>query len=287
MALLSASFLQRLGRMALGSRKRASGTQIGERRSQRRGNSQEFADHRQYVPGDDLRFLDWHLYGRLDSLWIKLFEEEQDRTVQILVDRSGSMEGEKLDQARRVAAALAAVSLYRNDRVAVGTLDEKLYSQAPPRRGRGSLHPVFQTIEGITSGGGTDLVRAVDQWPRLRGAGIALLFTDFLHADGAEPVLRRLLARGLEVHAFHVIAPGEIKPVLDGDLTLVDTETGAEMSVSVDARSLARYEAQVRGWMDHCETVCRGLGVGYARVRTDLPVEDVVLHDLRRLGLVQ
>ena len=286
MPLLDASFLTRLGRLAIGSRRKAVGTQQGERRSQRRGNSQEYADHRAYVPGDDLRHLDWHMLARLDTLWIKLFEEEQDRTVQVLIDTSGSMSGEKLDQARRVAAALSAVALYRNDRVAVAGLTDKLSLQSPPRRGRGNLHAVFKTIEATLADGGTDLSRAIEQWPRMRGAGIALLLTDFLHPDGPEPVLRRLLGRGLEVHAFHVIAPGELRPVLDGDLTLIDHETGEELNVSIDDKALATYEARAAAWLDHVSTVCRGLGVGYARVRTDLPVEEVVLQDLRRLGLV-
>lgn len=286
MPLLDASFLQRLQRLALGSRRRAASVQQGERRSPRRGHSQEFADHRPYVPGDDLRFLDWHLYARLDTLWVKLFEEEADRTVQILVDTSSSMDGEKLEQARRVAAALGAVALYRNDRVAVGALTDKLESATPPRRGRQGLHPLFVALEALQPAGGTDLSRAVADWPRHRGAGIALLLTDFLHPDGPEPVLRRLIGRGLEVHAFHVIAPGEIRPVLDGDLTLVDHETGEELTLSVDDRALAAYEARARAWMEQVATICRGLGVGYARVRTDLPVEDVILADLRRLGLV-
>lgn len=286
MGLLSAEFLTRLGRLAISSRKRASGTQNGERRSQRRGISQEFADHRPYVPGDDLRFLDWHLYGRLDTLWIKLFEEEQDRTVQILIDASASMEGEKLDQARKVAAALAAVGLYRQDRVVVGAFDSKVTSHHPPRRGRESLHAVFRSIEEIKLGEQTDLVRAIDSWPRHRGSGIAILMTDFLHQDGPEPALRRLIARGMEVYAFHVIAPVEIRPAVDGDLLLIDRETGEELAVTVDEGVLERYEAGVRAWLDQVATVCHGLGVGYARVLTSSPVEDVVLQDLRRLGMV-
>jgi uncharacterized protein (DUF58 family) len=286
MPLLSAEFLTRLGRLGLASRRRAAGVQFGERRSNRRGNSQEFADHRPYVPGDDLRFLDWHLYGRLDALWIKLFEEEQDRVVQILIDTSASMAGEKLDQARRVAAALAAVSIARQDRVAVGGLDEGVRFRSPPRRGRENLLPVFRSIEELTVGSKTDLARAIDAWPRLRGAGIALLFTDFLHPDGPEPPLRRLLGRGLEVHVFQVVAPIEVRPAIDGDLLLIDEETGEELALTVDEGVLDRYEAQVRQWLDHCATVCHGLGVGYARVLTSTPVEDVVLTDLRRLGLV-
>ncbi len=110
-ALLPASLLDRLAALTLRARRRGAGVTTGGRKSPRRGRSQEFADHRPYVPGDDLRFLDWHLYGRLDALWIKLFEEEEDRVVQCLVDCSASMQGEKLAYARQLAGAMAFLAL--------------------------------------------------------------------------------------------------------------------------------------------------------------------------------
>jgi uncharacterized protein (DUF58 family) len=285
-ALLSPDLRARLARLTLGSRRRADGVQHGERRSQRRGNSQEYADHRPYAPGDDLRFLDWHLYGRLDALWIKLFEAEQDRVVHVLLDASASMAGEKIDCARQVAAALAFVSLGRADRVAVAALDVGLRDYAPPRRGRDKAGAVFQTLEAITAGGGTDLVTAVDAWPRQRGPGIALLFTDFLCPEGPEPLLRRLLGRGLELHVLHVIAPAEVRPDLEGEVLVVDSETGEEVAVTASPRALDAYEAGVRAWLDDVACACTRLGVGYARLLTSVPVEDLVLRDLRRLGLL-
>lgn len=278
--------MAKLARLAVSARRRAVGAHVGERRSPRRGNSQEFADHRPYVPGDDLRFLDWHLYGRLDALWVKLFEEEQDRVVQVLIDCSASMEGEKLDQARRVAAALAYVGLCRQDRVAVGAIDDRLRRYDPPRRGRESTAAVLRTLETLELGGGTDLARAIDGWPRQRGASVALLFTDFLHPDGAEPVLRRLLARGAEVHVFHVVAPAELRPPIDGDLVVVDRETGEELAVSLDDAALDRYARVVQAWLADVEATARRLGCGYVRLPTDAPVDELVLGDLRRLGLV-
>lgn len=286
MPLLDPDFLTRLSRMVVATRRRASGVQVGERRSQRRGNSQEFADHRPYVPGDDLRFLDWHLYGRLDTLWVKLFEEEQDRLVQVLLDCSASMLGEKLEQARKVAAALSYVALSRTDRLGVAALSTTVVRQTPPIRGRSGVHGAFSVLEAVTSGGETDLVRAIEQMPRHRGSGIALLFTDFFHPDGPEGALRKLLARGFEVHAFHVVAPAEIRPPIDGDLRIVDGETGEEVDLTVDDGVLDRYEARMRGFLDGCEQTCRRLGVGYFRLSTQVPVEDLVLGDLRRLGLL-
>ncbi len=287
MALLPPSLLQALARLTLGTRKRAAGARDGGRRSPRRGRSQEFADHRPYVPGDDLRFLDWHLLGRLDSLWIKLFEEESDRTVQLLVDCSASMEGEKLDAARKLAAALGFVALGGSDRVAVLGVSDRVAEYNAPVRGRRSVHEVFRSLEAVHPAGQTDLLRAVSGAPRQRGASIALLFTDFLYPEGAELPLRRMLAQGWEVYAFHILSPQDVRPALDGEVVLVDRETGEELNVTLDSDVLAAYEARVRVWAEEVEAQCRRLGVGYARLLSDAPLEDVLLRDLRRLGVLR
>lgn len=284
--LLPPDLLQRLAALTLRSDRRGLGTRGGERRSTRRGRSQEFADHRPYVPGDDLRFLDWHLYGRLDTLWVKLFEEEDDRVVQLLLDCSASMEGEKLDYARKVAAGLGWVALNGTDRVAVGGLSDTLSHIAPARRGRSAAPGLFQTLEAIHPGGKTDLAQALGQWPRQRGSGIVLLFTDFLYPDGPDRALRQLRARGNEVHALHVLSPADLRPALDGDVVLVDAETGEELALSVDDEVLDRYEATVRAWADEMEQTCQRLGVGYSRLLTSMPVEDLLLGELRRQGLI-
>ncbi len=286
MPLLPASLLDRLAALTLRAKRRGAGITAGARPSTRRGRSQEFADHRPYVPGDDLRFLDWHLYGRLDTLWIKLFEEEEDRVVQCLVDSSGSMEGEKLDYARQLAAALAFLALGVGDRVTVSGLGRQVTAHAPARRGRGQAASLFRTLEAIHPGGGTDLGAAVAKLPHQRGAGIALLFTDLLYPDGPDAALRRLLAAHQDVHVFHLLTPAEIRPALGGDLLLADAETGEELTITVDAEVLDRYEATMRAWAEEMERTCRALGVTYHRVVTDRPVEAVVLEDLRRRGLV-
>jgi uncharacterized protein (DUF58 family) len=285
-ALLSPDLLSRLARLTLRSRKRGVGVRSGERKSIRRGQSQEFADHRPYVPGDDLRFLDWHLYGRLDTLWVKLFEEEDDRVVQLLLDTSSSMEGEKIDYARQVAGALAFVALGHSDRVGVAALTNKIAHYSPPRRGRRSAHGIFQMLESVHPDGETDLARATQRLPRQRGSGIALLFTDFLYPDGPDAALKRLLSRGNEVHAFHVIAPVELRPDMDGDFVLVDAESGAELDVTLDEGVLDAYQETVLAWADEMRTTCQRLGVGYTRLLTSEPVEDVILRDLPRQGVI-
>lgn len=286
MALLPPDLLQRLDKLSLRSRERRAGVRTGERPSIRRGRSQEFADHRPYVPGDDLRFLDWYLYGRLDTLWIKLFEEEEDRVVQVLLDCSESMAGDKIETARRLAAAIAFVALGHADRVAVAGLSDGLKHYRPPQRGRRATSSVFSTLEAVHPGGGTDLLRALDAYPRQHGAGIGLLFSDLLYPAGPELPLRRLLSRNMELHVFHVLSPVDIRPDLSGDVLLVDAETGEEVTLSMDEAALDRYEATVHAWADEMEQVCRRLGVGYTRVPTTLPIERLVLEDLRRDGLL-
>lgn len=286
MALLDPALMQRLKLLTLRSRRRAAGTRAGERRSIRRGQSQEFADHRPYVRGDDLRFLDWHLFARLDTLWVKLFEEEQDRTVQVLLDSSASMEGEKLEYARQIAAAIGFVALGRSDRVLVAGLTDALAHYSPPRRGMRNAVPLFSSLEAVHPGGQTDLARALAAMPRQRGGRITLLFTDLLYPDGAEAPLRRLVGTGGEVHLFHVLSPWELRPDLEGDLVLVDAETGEELAVSMSPAALDRYEATVREWLDEVESTARRLGIAYHRLVTSVPVEEVILTTLRTEGVL-
>ncbi len=286
MPLLPPALLDRLAALTLRAKRRGAGVTAGARPSIRRGRSQEFADHRPYVPGDDLRFLDWHLYGRLDTLWIKLFEEEEDRVIQCLVDCSASMQGDKLAYARQLAGALAFLALGVGDRVTVSSLAQTVVTHAPARRGRGNAAALFQTLEQIHPAGGTDLGAAVAKLPHQRGAGIALLFTDLLYPDGPDGALRRLLASHQDVHVFHLLTPAELRPALGGDLLLSDAETGEELTITVDAEVLDRYEATMRAWAEEMQRTCKSLGVTYHRIRTDRPVESVVLEDLRRQGLV-
>jgi len=293
-ALLSPELLQKLARLRLGSRRRVPSAADGAQRSRRRGQSQEFLDHRPYVPGDDLRFLDWHLYGRLDSLWIKLFEEERDRTVQLLVDCSGSMEGGKLTIARELAAALGFVALGGTDRVSVAAVDDALRAYAPPARGRRAAPRVFEALEAVNPGASTQLDAALARMPRPRGGGVGVLFTDAfypgepgeaLHAP-MERALRRLRGLGLELHLVHLLDPVDVRPALDGDVRLIDRETGEEVDLTIDPDVLDRYEQTVRAWAADLEALCARLGVGYVRLLSTASVEQVLLRDLRRLGLI-
>jgi len=280
--LLDAAFLARLEALALKSRRRAGGGRGGPHRSRRRGQSLEFVDHREYVPGDDIRHLDWHLIGRLDKLFVKLFEAREDRTVRILVDRSASMEGAKWEAARKAAAAVSYASLCGLDRVQLFVCDRGLAAEGAALRGRGAIHRIFRFLGGTDAAGPTDLERAVASLPPARAGAITVLISDLWNPAGMEAVLRRLAHGGSEVHLLHVLDPRELDPAaLVGDLTLVDSETGAELSITVDRPARARYAEAVQQWLEGLDELARRLGIGAFRLDASQPVEDRLIEWLR------
>ncbi len=265
--LLDGAFLARLEKLALRSRTRIAGRRAGGHRSLRRGQSLEFADHREYVPGDDIRHLDQHLLGRLDRLFVKLFEAREDRTVQVLVDGSGSMAGAKWDAARKAAAAVAYASLCGLDRVQIFAAGETLRAAGRPVRGRSAIHRLFGFLRGTTPEGGTALARATASLPPARAGAMTVLITDGWDPAGLEGTLRRLRHRGGQAHVLHLVDGREIAATgLSGDLTLVDVETGHEVAVTLDRDARARYAAAVDEWLTGCSDAARRAGVGYFRV---------------------
>ncbi len=285
--MIEPALLDRLAALSLRSVQRRAGQTGGARLSRRRGESQEFADHRPYVPGDDLRHLDWHLYGRLDTLWIKLFEAEDDQVVQCLVDSSASMRGDKLVCAQQLAAALAWVALNHGDRVSTASLTDGVVRYRPARRGRAAAPAIFAELQSMEAAGPTALGDAVGRVPRQRGAGTALLFTDFLFAEDPDALLRRLRARHGEVWALHLLSPVDVRPDLIGDVVLVDAETGEEMALTVDEAMLDRVESTMIAWADDVQRACQRLGVGYLRVWTATPLEELLFGQMRREGVLR
>ena len=293
--LLEEDFLARLRRLELVSRKVVSGVQKGERRSKRRGHSTEFADHRPYVSGDDIRFLDWNIYGRLDRLFLKLFLEEEDLRVNILIDRSPSMrfgDPEKLLYAKRIAAALAFIGLQNQDRVRVGAFADRLQSVFGPARGRNQVQRLFAALERLESDedGGTDLTRGARDFA-LQGrlTGITVFVSDFFDRKGFEGALRYLLSGGIqgEVFLFHLLAPQEIDPPLTGDLKLVDVEDGMEADVSVSAPLLKIYRRNLDAFRTGIKDFAARRGMHYVFASTAVPFDRLILDYLRRRGLLR
>ena len=289
------AFLRKLGRLEIAARRVRAGVLRGERRSVKRGQSVEFADFRTYSHGDDLRRVDWNVYARLERAFLKLYYEEEDRTVHVLLDTSASMDwgdgaAHKLTYARRAAAAIGYIALAGLDRVAVATLGAGVRRQAPVLRGTGALFRLLDFLAGEeTTAGATDLDGALGEYAgRARQPGPLFLLSDLFSAGPARGKggLLALAARGYEVNVVHLLSPDELQPALSGELKLVDRETGDARELTIDDAALARYRQGLDAWRDGLAAYCGRHAMRYLPVGTDLPFEDLVLTTLRAGGMV-
>jgi uncharacterized protein (DUF58 family) len=290
-ALLSPEFLARLEQLELVSRKIFMGRMKGERRSKRKGQSVEFADYRNYVIGDDLRHLDWNLYARLDKLFIRLFMEEEDLHVYILIDNSLSMDfgnPSKLHYARQVAAALAFIGLVNMDRVVIEVFNDRLTQSLPAARGRRSLWRVMDFLQKIEPAGPSDLKKALRTFSlKCSAKGIVLVLSDFMDKGGYQDALRYLIARQLDIYAVQILSQEEIEPEIVGDLRLVDVEDEDVAEITVSAPLLKRYKQNLAAYRAALNEFCLRRGVAYVFTSNQVPFDRLVLNYLRRRGLVK
>lgn len=288
--LLAPDFLRRLEQATVASRRILLGRTRGERRSARRGSSVEFADYRSYAAGDDLRYLDWKAYARLQRLFLKLFLEEEDLHVYLLVDASASMgfgSPSKHRWALQMAAALGYTVLCSGDRTQLYAYGGGELRQSRMLRGRGCAPELLEWVAGLACGGRLDLPHATEQVLRLLPApGVVFLLSDLLSPDW-ESALRRLASARVEVCLLQVLAPAELEPALQGDLRLLDAETAEAVEITMGEAVLRRYRAERDSFLEQVRATCHRYGFSYLLSASDQLVEDVVLRSLRRLGVVQ
>jgi len=289
--LLEPEFLRKLERVAIVAKSVHLGMNKGERRSKRKGISIEFADYRDYVQGDDLRFVDWNIFSRLDDLYLKLFREQEDLTLHLLIDASASMgfgAPSKVAFACKLAAALGYVALVGYDRVSVAAFSSMGETSLAPCRGKASAHKLFCFIQSVQAQGATELDHTCRSYvARNRGRGVAVLLTDFFDEAGFEGPLRRLLQTGSDLYAIHVLAPEEIDPPVVGDLKLVDSETHAFTEISVSRTLIKRYKQNLQGFCESIRRFCTARRITYVPASTDTPFERLILDVLRRGGMLQ
>lgn len=288
--LFDETFLRRLEQLEFASRRMTAGRMKGERRSVRRGQSIEFADYRTYAAGDDLRQLDWNVYARLERLFIRLFVEEEDVTVHVLVDASRSMDfgdPNKLDFARRAAAALSYLGLAHLDRVSVAFLGDGRATMLRPLRGKGRVVEVFRFLAGPRSERGTGLAAAArDYAGRLRGSGPLILVSDLMDPGYLE-ALRSLAGTRCQLSILHVLAPDELDPQIAADARLVDSETGVGIEVSGDADLVDRYRERLAVWQAELSDFASRRGGAYVAVPSDTDLADLLFDVLRRRRVVE
>ena len=306
-SLLTPELLRRLEQFQLLAARRAKSSTKGERRSRARGQSVEFADYRNYVHGDDFRYLDWNLYGRLERLFLKLYEEERELPVRIFLDASESMsfgEPRKFDFARQVAAAIGYVALSGFDRVSVvpfpaldsvaarvednlqpATFNLELAARVALRavRGKKSAIQFFQNLSRLTASGAANLNQALRRGAlEARQAGLAVVLSDFLDPAGYEPGLTALVARGFQVDLVQILAPDELSPTTFGDLRLVDSETGGMQEVTFGRFRMKAYQQTVQNFLQRLREFCQARGINFFAVSSNTPLEELLLKQLRQ-----
>ena len=289
-ALFDETFLRRLEQLELASRRLTAGRMKGERRSVRRGQSVEFADYRNYAAGDDLRQLDWNAYARLEKLFVKLFVEEEDVTVHVLVDASRSMdygEPNKLDAARRAAAALGYLGLASMDRVSVAFLGDGAASQMRPIRGKHRAMELFRFLTEPRGERLTGLAAAARAYAsRMRGTGPLLLISDLMD-PGYLDAMRDLAGTRCQLSVLHLLAPDELEPEVAPDARLIDNETGHGVEVSGDDDLVDRYRARLGEWQAEIGSFVAKRGGAYVVVPSDLDLADLLFDVLRRRRVVE
>lgn len=287
-------FLHKLEYLHIIARKVLSGQLKAEHRSRKKGASIEFADHRPYVPGDDFRFIDWNVYFRTDHLFLKLFEEEEDLPVYILLDATGSMDfgiPYKWHYARRLAAAIAYLGLASMDRVTVMPFTTTLPVHASDMtrlRGKAQVYRLLRFLEGQHAARHTSLGTALTALAASRHKpGLVILVSDLYDESGVFSALDALRFQKFECFVAHVVSPQEASPGLLGDVRLIDAETQAVREVTLTEAMLRAYTARFGSWCDGIAAFCREHAIGYARCRTDIPFDDTVVEMLRRGKLFQ
>ena len=298
--IFDSAFLSKLEQLYLLSKKMFRGQHHAERRSRHTGSCLEFADYRNYTLGDDLRSIDWNIYGRLDRLFIKLFEEEQDMPVYFLIDSSASMRMEfrtphsalritKFDTARRIAASLAYIALANLDRVNIHYFSENLGDHMGLSRGKGQFHKVLDFLKRAPEKGGeTRLLpsfRAFAQ--RVKRRGLVFVVSDLFDADGIDEALSLLRYNQFEAAVIQVLDPAEMEPDMLGDLRLIDAETEQPFELTCDPSLLKRYRQELQNFLQSTETFCLKRQITYALTTTAIPFEDLVLRVLRDGRLVK
>ena len=289
-SLLDSGLLRRLEQLQMVARRVAKSSLRGERRSRARGHSVEFADFRNYVSGDDLRYLDWSLYGRLDRLFVRLYEEERELPVTLFLDSSESMAfgtPSKFDFARQITAAVAHVALSGFDRVSVRSFptleaNRVRYAALQSVRGRQSSLGLFEQLTHLVPGASADLNEELRRGAiETRQVGLAVVVSDFLDESGYEDGLKALLSRGFQVMVVQVLSPEELNPSVFGDLKFVDAETGSAREVTFGKFRLSRYQATTAAYIQQLADFCRARGAGFWSVSSDCSIEDLLLKQMK------
>lgn len=288
-SLFDSDFLKRLEYLSLVSKRVFRGQLLAQRRTKQRGSGIEFADHREYTHGDDLRYLDWNVFARYGDLLLKRFQEEEDLHVSILLDASPSMSvgtPSKFDYARRVAAALAYIALADLDRVGIYVYAHDIMADLPMTRGKDRVLSVLRFLDSLKTGGTkTDLARVSRELVnRAQRPGLVIVISDLFDQGGFKRGIDLLRHRQFEPHVVQIHTPEEINPKMLGDVELEEMETGARRQITITERTLSQYADLFKAFLDDIDRYCRSYSLSLTRTTIDVPFDELILRMMRAAG---
>ncbi len=293
--MFDSEFLKRLEYLSLLSKRVFQGQLLAQRRTKQIGGGVEFSDHREYIHGDDLRYLDWNVYARHGDLLLKRFQEEEDLHVYLLLDCSRSMDSlatepalavDKFRFARQLAAALAYIALADLDRVSVLAYDARIRDTLPLARGKDNMFAVLRFLERLrTSGEATDLAAVAAEFTRRAPrTGLVVVISDLFDQQGFRAGIDRLRHQRFEPHVLQIHTPAEAHPQLLGDVELWDIESSISRKVTITERKLRQYESRFQGFLREVEAYCKRYGLSHTRATADVPYDEVLLKMMRVAG---
>ena len=289
MALFDSDFLKKLEYLSLVSRRVFRGQLLAQRRTMQLGGGIEFADHREYTPGDDFRYLDWNVFARHGELLLKRFQEEEDLHIYLLLDCSRSMafgDPIKFDYARQVAAALGYIALAELDRVAVVAFAGDIVADFPLTRGKGRILTMLKFLEGLPPQGTvTDLTRVVKNFVhRGQRRGLAIVLSDLFDPKGYQGGLDLLRHHRYEPHVVQICDPSEANPGIKGDVELLDVESDTIRKVTITERNLRQYRRIFDAFLESVRNYCNTYGIGGTLASTEIPFDELLLRMMRAAG---
>lgn len=278
---LDEDFLRRLEKLKILAQKGMKGVAKGEHDSWKSGASLEFLDYREYQAGDDFRYIDWNVYGRLDKLFIKLFRAEEDLTIHILLDMSQSMgwgNPAKDMYAKKITAALCYLGLTNLDRVGITAFNHSLRELRPPERGSRAYLSELKYLLSLKPEGETDINSSLTEYAwACKRPGVAIILSDFLDPKGFAKGLDALRYGGFDIALIQILDREELSPSLNGYLMLKEMETGEEKRIALDGALLERYRKRVHDFLENIDDLCRKSEIDYYLSDTTIPFEDMLL----------
>lgn len=274
----------------------------GGRKSSTKGASVEFSDFREYIPGDDVRRIDWNVYGRMDKLYIKQFMEEKEATYHIFLDNSksmdfpqsmdmGNVEKKKSTMALRLCGAFSYMILGQLDRVVLHTTaieknsEENLKRSGIPITGRVSIQRILKDLGQVVFNGNTNLESSIKKC-NIRGKGVSIIISDFLDPYGVEGVIKYLTFKRQEIVLIQVLAREEVDFYGEGTVSLIDSETRDEMKITMTRQSIGLYEKQLKAHKENLNRFARKYGCVYQCVIADEPIHKVILEGFKHTGFL-